>query len=290
MKVLAPAKINPFLKITGTRPDGYHDLELVFLPITLCDTLYAEPNDLGTLRLTCSDPLVPIESNLITKAYDMVKADHPELGGLDVRLTKIIPSGAGLGGGSADAAVFLKLLEILCSLELSREQLFSYAERLGADVPALLLAEPSLGRGIGEVLTPLECRVKAHLLIVSPGFACSTKEMYGRFDGRTDLQQPENAGALIKAMEEGDLESLCGSLFNVFEQLLDPAQREKVEDLKAEMLRLGARGALMTGSGSCVFGLFEREEERDLAAEVLSRTYGVWRASLLDRNNSEVCD
>lgn len=272
MKIQAPAKINPFLKITGTRPDGYHDLELVFLPVTLSDSLRAEQNQAGRLRLTCADPSVPIESNLITKAYDLIKADHPELGGLDVELEKQIPSGAGMGGGSADAAAFLKLLQPLMGLELPREQLFSYGARLGADVPAMLFGKPSLGRGIGEVLTPVSSRLKADLLIVSPGFFCSTKEMYGRFDGREDLVQPESAAPITDAMEKGDLQAFCGALFNVFEQLLNADQRKTVEQIKDRLMDLGACGALMTGSGSCVIGYFK---EGTCGAELEGRAHGL---------------
>ena len=282
MIIQAFAKINPFLKITGTRQDGYHDLELIFLPISLCDILSAERNDADQLRLTCDDPSIPIENNLITKAYRMIKADHPGLCGLDISLTKHIPSGAGLGGGSADAAAFLKLLSPLCGLRLSGRQLLSYAARLGADVPALFMGEPSLGRGIGELLTLLESRLSAHLLIVSPGFSCSTKEMYSRFDGRTDLLQPEHSDVMCKALEEGDLETFCSGLFNVFEQLLEPEKKLEVDRLKAAMVARGAKAALMTGSGSCVFGVFETEAQRDQAACSLEKDYRVYKASLPD--------
>ncbi len=280
MIVKAHAKINPFLKITGVRSDGYHDLDLIFLPITLCDTLEAERNESGELKLTCSDPAVPIEENLITKAYHMVRADHPDLCGLNIKLTKRIPSGAGLGGGSADAAAFLDLLAPLCGLDLKRDELFSYAGRLGADVPALLLGTPSRGAGIGERLTPLTCNLSAELLIVSPGFFCSTKEMYGRFDDRTDLVQPEGAEAVCSALEQGDFKALCSGLFNVFEQLLSEKQRQSIGQIKQKMRDLGAAGALMTGSGSCVAGLFETGAQRDRAAAELAAEYEVHPASL----------
>ena len=286
MIIRAYAKINPFLKITGTRPDGYHDLNLVFLPVTLCDTLSATKNESGELRLSCTDLSIPIDdNNLITKAWQLVRSDFPDLPGMSIELEKQIPSGAGMGGGSADAAAFLKLLEPVCGLSLSREQLFSYARRLGADVPALLLGQPSAGKGIGELLTPLESRLKAELLIVSPGFFCSTKEMYGRFDGRKDLVQPENGWRVERAMREGDLPGFCAGLFNVFEQLLDPEQRNSVEQIKKELLDAGARGALMTGSGSCIFGVFETEAVRDQAAELFAGKNRVYSSELLACNN-----
>ena len=280
MTVQAFAKINPFLKITGTRPDGYHDLDIVFLPVTLCDTLTAEVNDSGDLHLFCSDPSVPIEENLITKAYRMVKADHPELCGMDIELIKNIPSGAGLGGGSADAAACLRLLNSLGSLDLGREELMAYAAGLGADVPALLLGTPSHGAGIGEILTPVESQLDAELLIVSPGFFCSTKEMYQRFDGRSDLLQPDSADEVCRVLEKGDLQGLCRHLFNVFEQLLDSEKRERISLIKRELNENGAAGALMTGSGSCVFGLFETAEERDAAAERMEKKYQIYPAAV----------
>ena len=280
MTVQAFAKINPFLKITGTRPDGYHDLDIVFLPVTLCDTLTAEVNDSGDLRLFCSDLSVPIEENLITKAYRMVKADHPELCGMDIELIKNIPSGAGLGGGSADAAACLRLLNSLGSLDLGREELMAYAAGLGADVPALLLGTPSHGAGIGEILTPVESQLDAELLIVSPGFFCSTKEMYQRFDGRSDLLQPDSADEVCRVLEKGDLQGLCRHLFNVFEQLLDSEKRERISLIKRELNENGAAGALMTGSGSCVFGLFETAEERDAAAERMEKKYQIYPAAV----------
>lgn len=273
MKILAHAKINPSLLITGKRSDGYHDLKLVFLMLELADELTAEPNGDGIFRLTCSEPSIPIEDNLITKAWQMVRADYPQVCGLDVSLVKKIPSGAGLGGGSADAAAFLTLLNRLFDLGLSAEGLAAYGVRLGADVPALLLGCASLGTGIGERLHPLQNSLRSPVLIVKPGFSCSTKDMYGRFDRTPGLVQSDNTAELVRALACGDLTGVCKNLFNVFEQLLDPPQAAVIGEIRRRLTGCGASGALMTGSGSCVFGLFGSEEERDAAAAALSDTW-----------------
>ena len=281
MKARACAKINPSLLITGRRPDGYHDLKLIFLPVDLADELTTEPNGDGVLRLTCSEPDIPIEDNLITKAWRLIRQDHPAVGGLDVFLKKNIPSGAGLGGGSADAAAFLKMINALYDLRLTSEQLAAYGLKLGADVPALLLGQASVGTGIGERLLPVPNALHAPVLIVKPPFSCSTKEMYARFDTAEGLTQPDETDAMTAALAAGDLIGVSRRLFNVFEQLLDPAQRAAVEGIKRELTANGAAGALLSGSGSCVFGLYPDRNTRDAAAAALAGSRTVYPAEIL---------
>ena len=281
MKCSAFAKINPYLSITGRREDGYHDLRLIFLPITLHDELEAELSDEPGLWLTCSDRTIPPENNLITKAYDRLKRELPDLPGMRVRVEKRIPSGAGLGGGSADAAAFLKAALALSGRSLPADRLLSLAAGLGADVPAMLLCRPSLGLGIGDRLTELPSALSASVLVVRPDFACATGAMYAAYDTRNDLVQPDRSDRIADALARGSLPDLSRDLFNVFEQLLPPDQAKKAEEIKVRLAELGAAGALLTGSGSCVFGLFEKRETMEAAAAGLRDRYEAFPAELL---------
>ena len=160
MKIEARAKINLTLNVTGRRDNGYHDLELIFQPVSLCDTLYIEKKPDQSLAFSCSVKLFENEDNLVCKTYRAMAQRYPQIGGLSVFLKKRIPSGAGMAGGSTDAAAMIRALDQMYGLHMTWEQKKEIAVSLGADVAACLLTQASIGRGIGEELTKIDLHIR----------------------------------------------------------------------------------------------------------------------------------
>ena len=268
----ARAKINLTLQVLGKRADGYHELELIFQPVTLADILEIEENDRNRLVFSCSVPAFENDENLVCRGYAALRQRFPgRIPGLNVRLTKHIPAGAGLGGGSTDCAALLRYLNRRYELGLSRNEMFSLGVQLGADVPACMLSRASLGHGVGERLTEIRTRASFPLLIAKPPCSFSTAEMYRRVDA-VRFDPADYSSRMIRALEDGDPAAAAGSLYNTFERVVP--EKERIQELKRLLRSAGAAGALMTGSGSAVFGIFESRVARDRAWEQLQGTAG----------------
>ena len=266
--VPAYAKVNLVLNITGKRPDGYHNLDSVFQRISLHDRLTLEKTDGGSFELLCSLPGLPMEDNIVTKAYRLLRERFPEMGGLRVTLEKNIPSQAGMGGGSADCAAFLLACRALYDLPLSDGELVRLGAGLGADVPACLYAGATLAHGIGDEITPISSRLPLHLVVIKPPLAFSTPAMYRRLDQTVDFScQPMNSPEMVQAMENGDFPAAAQKLYNVFELA---AEGEEIAAVRQELVQAGASAALMSGSGSAVFGLFPDRVSAEAAFRALN--------------------
>ena len=288
-----PCKINLGLRVLRRRPDGYHDLESIFLPVPfLHDDLEITPQPapahsspkLGEVPVRaeeCANPVrltltgLALDSdpadNLCLKAYRLLKADFPDLPPVQIRLNKRIPFGAGLGGGSADAAFTLKGLNDLFDLGITTAQLEAYAARLGADCAFFIQCRPALAEGIGDRLTPLDNSQLSilnsqfsisHLLLAKPPDAVSTREAYA------NLKLDDNAN---RASQVSIFNSQLSTLKNDFESSVFPAH-PAIATLKADLLAHGASYAAMSGSGSTVFGLFATREDLLAAAGTLRHT------------------
>ena len=241
IRLHAPAKINWFLEITGKLPNGYHTLDTVFQTISLGDRLTFRAAD--ALSLTCSDASLPVdERNLAMKAAVRLRDLLKEKRGAAIHLEKLTPMGAGLGGGSADAAAVLKGLLKLWRRRASPAALNRLAAGLGADVPFFLKGGTCRGTGIGDKLAVLKSVPKTWLVMVWPGFGVATKEAYGKV--KLPFADPVKRRA-------GDPR---GHLFNRFESLVFP-DHPALPALKQEFLDGGATAAMMSGSGSAVFGV-----------------------------------
>lgn len=239
------AKINLGLHINSKRADGYHDLETIFYPVDCCDVLEILTSD--ELIFTISGIDIPGDGNLCLDAYHLLKKDF-DIPAVHIHLHKIIPIGAGLGGGSSDAAFTLKGLNELFDLQLSNEQLKMYAVQIGADCPFFIENKPMLGTGIGDVLEPIDLDLSTYYIaIVMPNIHVSTSDAYS---GITPKQSFDSLRVLIKSpVKEWQLQ-------NDFEQSVF-AKYSAIEDLKNSLYKQGAVYAAMSGSGSSVFGLFE---------------------------------
>ena len=267
----APAKINLTLKITGLREDGYHLLESVMQGVSLADTLILETVPSGIL-LSCTKSHIPTdEKNLCHKAARKYFEAAGIDGGVKIHLIKCIPDGAGMGGGSSDAAAVLKGLKALYPSDVD---LCEIAASIGADVSFFLQGQTQLCSGVGEVMEPLSLPQKAILscVITKPAQGLSTPEIYKRYDqSGSEFSKPMSPAEREK-LERGDLSALFSLHCNDLELPAISALPE-IALHKETLLSLGADCAMMTGSGSAVFGLF-LDEQRARACEKALRESG----------------
>ena len=272
LKRQAPAKLNLGLHVLRKRPDGYHDLETVFLRIPWADTLTARPAE--QITLTCSDSsLTTDETNLVMKAA-LALAEACGVGqGAALHLEKRLPHGAGLGGGSSDAAATLRLLTDLWKLDVTEAVLHRLALALGSDVPFFLGPAAAHAPGRGEVLTPLPgYRLRFSLVVVVPSVSVSTASAFARIRPR-DAQRPD----LRTLVTSNDLARWRTALVNDFETPIFEAY-PVIRTVKETLLEAGAGYAAMSGSGSAVFGVFEEEAHAAAAAEAARRAgHTVWQ-------------
>ena len=274
MTVNAYAKVNFTLDVYGTRPDGYHALRSVVMPISLSDTLDIEPANDGSIT---SD--TGYDDDLCIKAARTLKSSVlslPSSLGVSIRVVKRIPAGGGLGGGSADAAAVLRALNEMWSLKLSREDLAEIGAQVGSDVPALVLGGPVLMEGRGEKVAPLSTSTSfLHLVLADPGVHSSTKEVYAACEARAK-DAPSPTDAMIAALKTGDLRRIAAAASN---DLQAPAVRlhPEIADALTSLRTAGATGVTMTGSGSCVFGFAsDAAAAARISAELNVRGFRSW--------------
>ena len=254
------AKINLGLDVVERRPDGYHNLETIFYPIPLQDILEITPatdEDAPeyTFRMFNAHFDGSDDDNLVVKAYKILAADH-ELPRVDISLYKHIPTGAGLGGGSADAAFALKMLNDIASLALTDEQLEAYAARLGADCAFFIKNTPAYATGRGNILTPTPCSLAgSHLVRVKHDILRATKEAYS-------LVVPATPETPLTHIATLPAEEWKGAMKNDFEKSVF-AKHPSCEAIKEKLYSMGAVYASMSGSGSSFFGIFKEEQKID---------------------------
>jgi len=272
----APAKVNLVLCIGGTREDGFHDLVSIFQAVEIRDTVMLSTLDAPEIRVTASDARLPCdERNTAYRAARLLRDAHAPDRGVKIYLEKRIPAEAGLGGGSSDAAAVLRGLNALWGLGLSTEALLPFAAAVGSDVPFFLSAGCALVRGRGERVEPLPCSLDAHLVIAKPAVGVSTARAYAELDALRAGRVPEPCDDAIAtmraALERGDRAGVVRALRNDLEAPV-LAMHPEIAGLKAELLARGAEGALLSGSGSAVFGLFATEDAaRECAGALAER-------------------
>lgn len=264
-RIEAPAKLNLCLKVIGRRPDGYHDLISVMVPVDLFDLLEISLIPEGLVFSCRGSELPEDESNLVVKAARAFIARVGLKQGVSIRLQKRIPVAAGMGGGSSDAAATLLLLNRMFSNPLSQNDLHETARNLGADVPFFLSCLPSLATGIGDILEPVHGWPESWYVTVTPPIHVSTAWVYRNFQLKrltrdeyhriNDILREKPAA--IAEILENDLESVTSARFPV------------IETIKQSLLSSGAEGALMTGSGPTVFGVFDSARKAKAARDHL---------------------
>ncbi|MDT8715615.1 4-(cytidine 5'-diphospho)-2-C-methyl-D-erythritol kinase [Clostridium sp. 19966] len=254
MDIKAYAKINISLDVVGKRDDGYHLLEMIMQRIDLYDEINLNRKDSG-ISIKCNVPYVPLDRrNLAYKAAELFMDAYDIKDGVEINIYKNIPVAAGLAGGSSNAAAVMLGLKDLYNVEASIDDIRKLGLKIGADVPYCVGGETALCKGIGEVLTHLKPFKNHIVVLVKPPFGVSTKEVYSSLDVSKIYKHPDTQ-AIIKAIEKDDLTAVSYLMKNVLENVTLKKHRV-LKEIKNDMMELGAAGAMMSGSGPTVFGLF----------------------------------
>jgi 4-diphosphocytidyl-2-C-methyl-D-erythritol kinase len=292
LSLKAPAKINLFLEIKGNRPDGYHELVMVLQSIDLCDFVHLRTHEAKTVNVSCNHPQVPTDqTNLAFRAALLMQQNYPGLGGVDIVIEKQIPVGAGLAGGSTNAAAVLVGLDRLWDLGLTQPELCELGAQLGSDVPFCISGGTALAIGRGEVLSPLPDLDRLALVICKPRqISISTVWAYQTFRSENllatspikDQLYSSQILAAIATSEDDNFGRIGRLLYNDLERVVLPAYPQLAE-LKAS-LQQDSCGALMSGSGSTVFAIAQDFEHATRIANAIAASYedmDIWVASTL---------
>lgn len=260
IQLKALAKINLGLDVLRRREDGYHEVKMIMQTISLCDELELRKRKQPGIQVRTNLHYLPTnENNLVYKAAQLLMEEFQIGDGIAIQLQKRIPVAAGMAGGSSDAAAVLWGMNQMYGLGLSRKGLMERGVRLGADVPYCVLRGTALAEGIGERLKTLPPMPKCYILLAKPGISVSTRFVYENLHAN-DLkpEQHPDVDAMIEAMKEKDLGLLTARMGNVLELVTVPAH-PVIEEIKRYMLEAGALGAMMSGSGPTVFGIFDTQ-------------------------------
>ena len=284
--VKAPAKINLALDVLGTRSNGYHDVRMVMQTVSLYDDVTIEKGGPAGISVYCGLPYVPSdERNLAYKAAALLAEEFGLQEGIAVSLYKRIPVAAGLAGGSSDAAAVLDGVNRLFGLGLSQEELMERGMKLGADVPYCVAKGTMLAEGLGEKLTKLPLMPDCAVVLAKPSFSLSTKKVYQALPSDPSDYDHGNVDGVLEGLEKGDLKQIASSMTNVLETVSIGLHPE-IKEIREFFMRHGALGAMMSGSGPTVFGLFASEAEAQAAAGVLKMSGfsgKVFTAGILNR-------
>ena len=276
LTVRSCAKINLGIEVLGRRPDRYHEIRTLLQAVDFSDILEFRPTPTAGIARSGNDPAVPWdENNLIFRAAALLRESFPRSGGVEIRVTKNIPPGKGLGGGSANAAITLYGLNELWELGLSRPELQAYAARLGADVPYFLEGGLCLGEGRGDVVTALPDLPLLYCVLVIPSFAVWTADIYARLP-LTSTGKDSKMSEFLARREFGRLENqLENTILSLYPRL---------QAIKGYFLERDAVLSLVSGSGSAVFGLFK---ERAAAAKAMADWRGTEKTLLVETLSRE---
>ena len=267
----AYAKLNISLDVAGKREDGYHNMVMVMQSISLCDDIHIELNESGRICARSNFRFVPEdERNLAVKAAKTFFAKRADTkSGAVISIKKHIPVGSGMGGGSADAAAVLRALNRAFGFPYSTEELAQIGAEVGSDVPFCVVGGTAFVQGRGEIITPLPPFPKCKFVICKPSFSISTPELFKKLDGVPNRRHPDTAG-IMEALGTGELSKISRRMYNVFEEVNDRRFR-RVSEIKSVLLDRGALGAVMTGTGSAVFGVFDNSLKAEDACAALKK-------------------
>ena len=267
MKERAYAKINLCLDVVGKREDGYHDLKMIMVPINFYDVLEMEFAEETTLELN-RDYLPINDKNTIIKAIHIMQEKYNLKDEFCCRLEKHIPTRAGLAGGSADAAAAIRIINRMCNLHLTKDEMIAVGKEVGADVPFCILNRPAFVQGIGEKITTFSCSPDFYLLLIKPRKGVSTAEAFHIVDEQEGIHP--DCKAMQEALESNDYDGIISSLGNSMENAAMTLVPE-IRNAKQDLLELGFDGVLMSGSGSTVFGITKDVELLDRSIDILKK-------------------
>ena len=272
MQLRALAKINLGLDVLRKREDGYHEVRMIMQTVHIFDQLQLEKRQEEGIRVRTNLYYLPEnENNLVFKAAKLLWDEFGLPGGISIQLKKYIPVAAGMAGGSSDAAAVLLGMNRMYDLGLSIEELMVRGVRIGADVPYCIMRGTALAEGIGEILSPLPPMPPCTILVAKPGIGVSTRFVFENLKA-DELERHPDIDGMAEALEKQDLKGLAGFMEagNVLETVTIPAY-PVIRRIKETMLRAGALGALMSGSGPTVFGIFDSRQAAKRAYGILKR-------------------
>lgn len=265
MELKALGKINLGLDVLGKRPDGYHDVRMVMQTIYLYDQITITKRKEPGIGLSTNLFYLPVnENNLAYRAAKLLMDEFEIRSGVDIFLEKHIPVAAGMAGGSSNAAAVLYGINRMFDLGLSMEELMKRGVSLGADVPYCIMRGTVLAEGIGEILTPLPPMPRCQIVVAKPPVSVSTKMVYEKIDSRRIVEHPDIDG-IIEGLKEGDVTKIASRMGNVLEQVT-VEEYPVIDKIKKLMNEDGAKGAMMSGSGPTVFGIFTEKSLAKKAA------------------------
>ena len=269
----AYAKVNLSLDIVSKMDDGYHYMKTVMQTVSLCDEIEIDCDPGKGISIDAGLPYLPGDERNIAAKAALAFFKHTGITGYrtHIGIKKSIPVCAGLGGGSTDGACVLRMLDKMFGTRLGINALEKIGAGIGSDVPFCVAGGTSLAEGRGNLLTVLAPIPQSYAVICKPPFSCSTPELFARIKCEKIRARPDTEG-MLAAIEQGDLTSAARRMYNVFEDALPRGARE-IADIKYTLLDKGALGAVMTGSGPAVIGLFEHESDAKNAYEHLKQNY-----------------
>lgn len=267
----ARAKINLGLDVIRKREDGYHEVKMIMQSLNLYDKVTISKIQDKEIRITTNRSYLPTnEDNLMYKAAKLMMDEYNIDLGVEIHLEKFIPVAAGMAGGSSDAAATLVGINQLFGLGISRKELMKQGVKIGADVPFCIMRGTVLAEGIGEKLTKLKPMPSCPIVIAKPGINVSTKFVYENLKLDDSMVHPDIDG-IIESIKQGDIPGVCGKMGNVLE-IVTIKEYPVIEEIKQEMLNMGAYNSLMSGSGPTVFGIFETRQQAQACADKLKNS------------------
>lgn len=269
--IKARAKINLNLEVFEKRKDNYHNLESVFQKVNLYDEMYIKKIKEDKFKLNINIQELDNKENIIYKAYVKLKERYKTITGVEITVKKNIPMQAGMAGGSTDCAAFIIAMNKLFDLKLSKKEIESFGKSFGADVVPCFYNKAIKAEGIGDIITHIDTNFRYYMVIIKPQICCNTKEMFERLDTQDNIKQLNTSENIIKALKNKDIKLLAKSLYNVFEEVIP--EKESIKNIKKELIKNGALNALMTGSGSSVYGIFEDKQSAKKAYMELKDKY-----------------
>lgn len=278
----ARAKINLSLEVLDKREDNYHNIKSVFQKINLYDEMYIEKTHTNKFELETNIKSLNNKENIIYKAYVKLKGKYDNILGVKVILNKKIPMQAGLGGGSTDCASFILGINKLFDLRLAKSEIEMIGKSLGADVVPCFYNKSVLAEGIGDKITTINTNFKYYIVIVKPNINCNTKAMYNLIDQINKKNELDLSSIIINGLQNNDIELIANNLYNTFEEI--QLDNNLIQTIKEEFLKNGAMGSLMTGSGSCVCGIFR---DRKIAQEAYQKLKANYETYICMSYNSE---
>ena len=267
----ARAKINLNLIVLNKREDNYHNIKSIFQKINLYDELYITKTENDSFELETNIEEINNKENIIYKAYNKLKEKYSFITGVKVKLNKKIPMQAGLAGGSTDCASFILSMNKLFNLNLSQKEIVDIGRSLGADVVPCFYNNAIMAEGIGDIITNIHTNFKYYLVIIKPEISCNTKIMYQKIDEQEKIVQKDNSKDIILGLEKNDINLIAYNLYNTFENVIE--KKDIITKIKNALIKNGAISSLMTGSGSCVYGIFKNKETAKLAYNELKNKY-----------------